>query len=97
LDPGTDVALHRGFTNLRLRWHLGLVIPTSCGIVVGGEERTWEEGELLLFDDSCEHRVWNHSNSIRGVLIFDIWHPELDAVEVAAIRTVQNVWRRFSP
>lgn len=42
-----------------------------------------------MFDDSIEHEAWNrHSDQLRVMLIFDIWRPELSAVErdlVAAV------------
>ena len=37
----------------------------------------WKEGEVLLFDDSYEHEVWNDATSTRAVLIIDLWHPEI--------------------
>ncbi|CAM9788851.1 unnamed protein product, partial [Discosporangium mesarthrocarpum] len=36
------------------------------------------QGKCLLFDDCFEHEVWNHSNKERVILLFDLWHPELD-------------------
>ena len=39
--------------------------------------RTWEEGKLLIFDDTIEHEARNDSNEDRVVLIFDTWRPEL--------------------
>ena len=38
----------------------------------------WAEGELLVFDDSYEHEVWNETDLPRLVLIVDLWHPRLD-------------------
>jgi aspartyl/asparaginyl beta-hydroxylase (cupin superfamily) len=43
--------------------------------------RTWEEGKLLIFDDTIEHEAWNDSGEDRIVLIFDIWRPELSERE----------------
>lgn len=39
--------------------------------------RTWEEGKVLIFDDSFEHEVWQEAETYRLVLIVDFWHPEL--------------------
>ena len=44
--------------------------------------RHWEEGKVLVFDDSFEHEAWNDSEAPRVVLIFDIWHPDLSKGEV---------------
>ena len=39
------------------------------------------QGEVLLFDDSYEHEVWNDAATTRAVLIIDLWHPEITAEE----------------
>lgn len=43
--------------------------------------RSWEEGKVFIFDDSFEHEVWHNGTEFRLVLIVDIWHPELTAME----------------
>jgi aspartate beta-hydroxylase len=82
LAPGTDIEPHRGPTNVRLRCHLGLVVPPACGLRVDGSERTWVEQRCLVFDDSFEHAAWNHGSSDRLVLIVDVWHPDLTVREI---------------
>lgn len=77
MHPGTHVWPHTGPTNCRLRSHLGLVIPEGTRIRVVNETRTWEEGKVLIFDDSFEHEVWQEADSFRLVLIVDLWHPDL--------------------
>lgn len=81
LRPGARIAPHTGTHNARLICHLPLIIPPRCSFRVGGEVREWEEGKLLIFDDSIEHEAWNDSDQDRVVLIFDIWRPELTAQE----------------
>ncbi|EHB16565.1 Aspartyl/asparaginyl beta-hydroxylase, partial [Heterocephalus glaber] len=78
MHPGTHVWPHTGPTNCRLRMHLGLVIPKNgCKIRCANETKTWEEGKVLIFDDSFEHEVWQDSSSFRLIFIVDVWHPEL--------------------
>ncbi|XP_023301830.2 aspartyl/asparaginyl beta-hydroxylase isoform X1 [Lucilia cuprina] len=77
MHPGTHIWPHCGPSNCRLRAHLGLVVPSGTRIRVAEEERTWQEGKFLIFDDSFEHEVWHEGQGIRLVLIVDIWHPEL--------------------
>ena len=79
LTPGTKLRPHCGPTNIRLRAHLALAVPPGdCFMRVGNEPpRQWAEGEVLLFDDSFEHEVWNHTDAPRLVLIVDLWHPAL--------------------
>lgn len=88
LRPGARIVAHTGMTNTRLVCHLPLIVPPGCGFRVGNEVREWEEGKLLIFDDTIEHEAWNDSGSDRVVLIFDIWRPELseqEKREVAAL------------
>ena len=75
LAAHTDIKAHYGDTNTSIRGHLGLNIPAGypmCGIQVGNEEKGWEEGKMLLFCDAHLHRAWNHSDTIRYVLIIDV-------------------------
>ena len=83
MRPGTHIEAHRGPTNLRLRCHLGLVIPDGdCAIRVGDQTRRWETGRCMVFDDHFEHEAWNHTDEDRIVLIVDVWHPGLSELEV---------------
>ncbi|XP_071340499.1 aspartyl/asparaginyl beta-hydroxylase-like isoform X10 [Trachinotus anak] len=78
MQPGTHVWPHTGPTNCRLRMHLGLVIPKQgCRIRCTNQTRVWEEGKVLIFDDSFEHEVWQDADSYRLIFIVDVWHPEL--------------------
>ncbi|XP_063156038.1 aspartyl/asparaginyl beta-hydroxylase [Candoia aspera] len=78
MHPGTHVWPHTGPTNCRLRMHLGLVIPKEgCRIRCAQETRFWEEGKVLIFDDSFEHEVWQDADAYRLIFIVDVWHPEL--------------------
>lgn len=77
MHEGTHVWPHCGPTNCRLRAHLGLMIPQGTRIRVAEEERSWQEGKFLIFDDSFEHEVWHEGQGLRLVLIVDIWHPDL--------------------
>uniref|UniRef100_A0AAV2L302 Un-named hu7910 n=1 Tax=Knipowitschia caucasica TaxID=637954 RepID=A0AAV2L302_KNICA len=82
MRPGTHVWPHTGPTNCRLRMHLGLVVPESgCRIRVTNDERTWQEGKVLIFDDSFEHEVWQDAESQRLIFIVDVWHPELTPLQ----------------
>ncbi len=85
LEAGTQVAPHRGPTNMRLRCHLGIDVPEDCGLRVGGITRTWQQGRCMVFDDSFTHEAWNSSNRQRLVLIVDLWHPDLTDDEVTLL------------
>jgi len=80
LGPGCRLQEHHGDTNVVHRIHLGLVIPGSLpelGIAVAGEERTWTEGEVLVFEDAHRHTVWNDTAEARIILVVDAVKPEL--------------------
>ena len=81
LKPGVHIPPHNGATNARLTVHLPLIIPPDCGLRVGEETHVWEPGKLVLFDDTIRHEAWNFSDRLRVVLIFDVWHPLLSALE----------------
>jgi aspartate beta-hydroxylase len=83
--PGTQLLAHRGVTNTRLVGHLPLLVPEECALSVGGEVHAWQEGRVVVFDDTYEHEAWNRSARTRVVLIFDLWHPALTEVERIAV------------
>lgn len=92
LDPGVHIPPHNGATNARLTVHLPLIVPDGCAFRVGDETRQWKEGELLIFDDTILHEAWNGSDRQRVVMIFDIWHPMLSALERELVtRTVEGL------
>jgi aspartyl/asparaginyl beta-hydroxylase (cupin superfamily) len=81
LRAGARIAPHSGMFNTRLICHLPLIVPKGCRFRVGNEIREWEEGKLMIFDDTIEHEAWNDGSEDRVVLIFDIWRPELSEQE----------------
>lgn len=56
--------------------------PLPCGIRVGEERREWQEGRVMVFDDSYEHEVWNDSSDTRIVLLIRFWHPDLFSADL---------------
>uniref|UniRef100_H3CMI4 Un-named hu7910 n=1 Tax=Tetraodon nigroviridis TaxID=99883 RepID=H3CMI4_TETNG len=89
MQPGTHVWPHTGPTNCRLRMHLGLVIPPhGCRIRCTEQTREWQEGKVLIFDDSFEHEVWQEADSYRLIFIVDVWHPELTASQRQALSPI---------
>ena len=88
LEAAAHIPPHHGLLNCRLICHLPLIVPPGCWLRVGNETRQWEDGKLLIFDDSMEHEAKNPTGHLRIVLIFDIWRPELTEAERAAISTI---------
>jgi aspartyl/asparaginyl beta-hydroxylase (cupin superfamily) len=75
LPPNTHIKPHKGFTRMVLRVHLGLIVPKECAIRVENQTRPWEEGKVLILDDSFEHEAWNKSDDDRFILMLDIANP----------------------
>ena len=88
LEPGAHIPPHHGMLNCRLICHLPLIVPDGCWLRVGNETRLWEEGKLLIFDDSIVHEAMNPSAELRIILLFDIWRPELGPAEQASISSI---------
>lgn len=88
MQPGTHVWPHTGPTNCRLRSHLGLVIPKDVYIRAGNETRTWQNGKVIVFDDSFDHEVWHNGTQARMILIIDFWHPDVPQWEKKTLRPI---------
>ena len=85
LGAGGQIPLHAGGCNAVLSCHLALDIPPDCHIEVGGQQRTWQPGRVILFDDSFAHGCSNRSDQRRICLVWEVWHPGLTEVERAAV------------
>jgi aspartyl/asparaginyl beta-hydroxylase (cupin superfamily) len=86
LKPKQKIAPHYGQSNHSLTVHLALDIPDDCYLQVGAQQRCWKNNEIIVFDDNFPHAAYNNSNRQRIVLIFSIWHPDLDKSEQTALR-----------
>lgn len=95
LQPKTRIPAHTGASNARLLTHLPLIVPADCGFRVGNETRAWVPGQAWVFDDTIEHEAWNHSDKLRVILIFDIWHPHLSPAERQMITALTDGINNF--
>lgn len=87
LKPGSHINAHHGVTNVRLVMHLPLVVPPDCALnLVDRGTHAWQEGRLVMFDDTFLHEAWNRSDKTRIVLLMDCWNPYLSAVEKQAVK-----------
>jgi beta-hydroxylase len=77
-DTQTRIPPHHGVTKAMLNVHLGLSVPLdkdACAIRVEGSVRHWEEGELLVFDETNRHEAWNEAIQPRIVLFLQVMRP----------------------
>ena len=56
----------------------------------GGEVCELEEGVPIVFDDSFEHDAWNDGDSTRIIVLLDVWHPQLTAVERSVLGAISR-------
>ncbi|MBO9714877.1 MAG: aspartyl/asparaginyl beta-hydroxylase domain-containing protein [Sphingomonas sp.] len=77
LAPGTHIPAHRGVTKGLITCHLGLIVPRDGDVRmrVGDRIVRWAEGETLVFDDTCDHEVWNDTAHTRVVLLVQFRRP----------------------
>lgn len=78
MTPGSVVTPHKGPYNGALRGHLGLQCPSKsdgCAIKINGCEYGWNNGKLIVWDDTFTHSVRNDSQSDRVILFVDISRP----------------------
>lgn len=95
LEPHTHIPPHTGSSNVRLLAHLPLILPGPARFRVGNTIRSWEMGRAWVFDDTIEHEAWNEADSLRVILIFDVWNPYLDKKEKVLITEMMKAQREF--
>ncbi len=78
LSPGKHIPAHRGPYVGVLRLHLALLVPEpreQCRIRIANRIHVWEEGKVVIFDDTYNHEVWNDTKGYRVVLFVDFERP----------------------
>lgn len=92
LNGNSRIPPHVGPMNGVLRGHLAMIVPPDCGLRVAGQDSGWEQGKVIVFDDSFVHEVWNHSDQLRIVLFLNFWHPLLGPDERAALCKLRDAY-----
>lgn len=78
LEPGAHIPEHRGRVRSLLRGQLALIVPKhqeKCTLWVAGEPHHWEEGRMIVFDDTYLHEVRNDTPEYRVVLLLHFDRP----------------------
>ncbi len=78
LKPRYRIAPHKGPTRAVIRAHLGLKVPAdsrNVWIRVDDQILHWQEGKVVLFDDTYEHEVHNDTDELRALLFIDVDRP----------------------
>ena len=96
LQSGSHILPHYGVSNVRLVMHLPLLVPPDCALnLIDVGEHHWQEGQLVMFDDTFQHEAWNRSGQTRIVLLMDCWNPHLTPVERVAVKQLIEMISRF--
>jgi len=77
LAPDSVLKPHCGQANLRLFMQLGVLVPRGVSLIVGGLQRKWQEGKVLILDDSFVHRVVHAGDEMRATMSIAVWHPDI--------------------
>mmetsp|Transcript_36031 Transcript_36031/g.78679 ORF Transcript_36031/g.78679 Transcript_36031/m.78679 type:complete len:84 (-) Transcript_36031:79-330(-) len=75
MPPGTRLRPHCGQSNLRLFMQMGIFVPDGVKISVGGIEKSWKKGKVLILDDSFVHGVKHDGKALRVTMNIPVWHP----------------------
>jgi beta-hydroxylase len=77
LPRRSQLTRHADPIAVSLRYHLGLATPNSdaCFINVDGCNRSWRDGEVILFDETYLHYVRNDTDCDRLILMCDVRRP----------------------
>lgn len=82
MEAGGHIPRHWGMTKGMLTYHLALKVPRDrekCRIHIEGADRlhviAWEEGQSFVFDDMCNHEVWNETDEDRYLLLIQVKRP----------------------
>ncbi|HCX12465.1 MAG TPA: aspartyl beta-hydroxylase, partial [Hyphomonas sp.] len=73
-----------------------LIVPGPAWLRVGSETHHWQEGRMVIFDDTIEHEAKNEADETRIVLLFDVWRPELSEQERREVATLLGAIDSFS-
>jgi aspartyl/asparaginyl beta-hydroxylase (cupin superfamily) len=71
MGPRVKLKPHRGTDAGHIRVHIGLESGERCFLQVGGERRTWSDGQAMAFDDHNTHFAENNGDTERVILLVD--------------------------
>ena len=83
MAPGKHIPPHRGPFRGITRFYMGLIMPRladgrpAAVLTVDGQEYRVAEGEWMVWDDTFVHEVRNDGNSVRCVLLLDVWRRHM--------------------
>lgn len=85
LSPAMQIPVRHGCSNSHCSVIVGLPGSARIDVSVGGEPHGVRDGEAIVCDASYGIGYANGGDTEARVLVFDIWHPDLDAAEREAL------------
>lgn len=86
LEPGAHIPRHNGRYNHKLTCHIGIDGLENCEFIIDNNKLKWKENDFFVFNDFSYHEVKHNGNKKRVVLIFDLFHPELNLNEIECLK-----------
>lgn len=79
MKKGTDVEVHSGPSNNILNIHIGISGLKGAKLIVANETYSWEEGKVIAWDGSYDHRVHCHDciAEQRVIMMVRYMHPDM--------------------
>lgn len=78
MKEGTDVETHSGPANNILNIHLGVSGLEGAKLIIANETYTWEEGKVIAWDGSYDHRVHClECKQERVIFMIRYMHPDM--------------------
>jgi aspartyl/asparaginyl beta-hydroxylase (cupin superfamily) len=84
LGPQSRIKRHSDKVNFVVTLYLPL-FARGAWITFGGEPREWIDGRCMAADSTFYHESVNPGTFWRGLLLVDLWHPELTVTERAVL------------
>lgn len=97
LQPDAYIPPHYGISNVKLTAHIPIKVTPNAWLKAGGEVFNWHNEDVMIFDDSFQHSAKNADSDDRVVLIFDVWHPDLNQQEKSFFRRFMALHSEWAP
>jgi hypothetical protein len=76
--PGTEIDVHRGWSDNHIRFQLGIDCNDNSCLVVNDIHIPQRNGEVIVFNDYQLHWGYNRGDTTRVVLLFDVLKEDLE-------------------
>lgn len=87
MKKGTDVETHSGPSNNILNIHIGISGLEGAKLIIANETYTWEEGKVIAWDGSYDHRVHclDCEAEERVIMMARYMHPDMNEAHYKGI------------